>query len=395
MILLYLGYWSSADILTQSVIIPRLTILSEFSEIETILFCSIERAGDNPIDIEINKVRHIKFSSQPGKNVLAAKFYDFTHLPSFLLKEVEANNVTGILCNSPLAGAIGYLLWRKTSIPFVVECFEPHAAYMLESGVWSRYDPRYVILRFFEWRQKVMARALLTVSTHYTSKLIEDGVDKEKILTMPNGISLERFQFNNERRNQIRRTLGITSEMITGIYVGKFGDIYYHQEAFSLFAAAFRFFSERFFLIILSSHDHNDIEENLIRINIPMDRVFLTRVPNDIVPHYLSAADFAFSTIKPAPCRLYCCPIKDGEYWANGLPVLLENGIGDDSDIIKNEGGGFLLDMKNPDNSFTKIQNLMRTNRPETAIQIQSIAFKHRRLGLIRDVYTKILNLFL
>ncbi len=395
MTILYLGYWSSADVLTQSVIIPRLTILSELPEMDTIVFCSIERAGDNPIDVNINKVRHVKFLSQPGKNVFAAKFYDFTHLPSFLLKEIKAHNVTGILCNSPLAGAIGYLLWTKTNIPFIVECFEPHAAYMLESGVWSKYDPRYIILRFFEWQQKRRALALLTVSSHYTSRLIEEGVGAEKIFTMPNGISLERFQFNDERRNQIRKTLGITSDMVTGIYVGKFGDIYYHQEAFNLFASAFLFFGERFYLIILSSHDHNDIEENLMRSNIPRVRVFLARVPNDIVPQYLSAADFAFSTIKPAPCRLYCCPIKDGEYWANGLPVLLEDGIGDDSDIIKNEGGGFLLNMRNPDKSFMKIQNLMLANRAETALEIQSIAFKHRRLGLIREVYEEILHLFL
>src|SRR5688572_28993265 len=102
MIILYVGYWSSGDVLTQSVIVPRLTILSELPEVEKIFFCSIERTGDVLQDIALNKVQHLKFFSQPGKNVLASKFYDFTHLPAFLKSKLLGNKISFILCNSPL-----------------------------------------------------------------------------------------------------------------------------------------------------------------------------------------------------------------------------------------------------------------------------------------------------
>ena len=55
-----------------------------------------------------------------------------------------------------------------------------------------------------------------------------------------------------------------------------------------------------------------------------------------------------FVIIKPAPCRLSCSAIKIGEYWANGLPVLLTPSVGDDSAIIAAENGGTVFDLSQP-----------------------------------------------
>ena len=50
------------------------------------------------------------------------------------------------------AGAMVYLLWQKTRLPFYVESFEPHADYMRESGVRRSWDPRYWFQRHREKR---------------------------------------------------------------------------------------------------------------------------------------------------------------------------------------------------------------------------------------------------
>ena len=42
--------------------------------------------------------------------------------------------------------------------------------------------------------------------------------------------------------------------------------------------------------------------------------------------------------VKPVPTKRYCTPVKDGEYWALGLPVIITEGISDDSGIIRENG---------------------------------------------------------
>jgi hypothetical protein len=62
--------------------------------------------------------------------------------------------------------------------------------------------------------------------------------------------------------------------------------------------------------------------------------------PHQQVAGILNAADFAICPVKPIPSKRYCSPIKNREYWATGLPVVITNHISTDSELIalKNVG---------------------------------------------------------
>lgn len=388
--ILYVGYWPAADTLTQAVILPRLQLLSEQQEVEKIVFCSIERGSMTNLNKDVPKTKWIAFQSKNKGNVLLTKFSDFTELPPFLIEIIQVEKIDLVIANSPLAGGACYLALRKIKIKLIVECFEPHAESMLESGVWRRWDLRYWILRYLETNLKKHAWRLITVSHHYTKKLASEGVSDCKIITMPNCLRIENFRFQQDKRNEMRNSLAISDNQIVGVYVGKFGGIYYDKEAYKLFASAFHFFGERFRLIILTGHTVSEVSNNLKKQNVDLTRVFISSVPHSQVANYLSASDFAFATIKPTPTRLYCCPVKNGEYWANGLPVLLEGGIGDDSDILKKEGGGVILNHQMPNASFNELQHRMGEGRSFLANKIHAIAEKHRSDKLMKEVYEKV-----
>lgn len=391
--ILYLGYWSATDTLTQSVIVPRLQVLAKIKEVEKIFFCSIERQGQVSFE-KIDKTEWIGFESKTKRNVLFTKFDDFTGLPKLIQKKVEQEKIDLVIANSPLAGGACYLAMKKSSAALVVECFEPHADSMLESKVWTLWDPRYWVLKFLEQKQKKFAWRLVTVSEHYTRKLLAEGVDQNKINTLANCLNISDFEFSVANRNMTREKLGWPSGAVVGIYVGKFGGIYYDQEAFALFKKAFDFFGENYRMIILSGHPKNEIEGKLNDVGIPVVKVLIQSVPHREVPDYLSAADFAFATIKPTPIRLYCCPVKDGEYWANGLPVLLEEGIGDDSDIVKEHGGGVIIHHQNPVPGFQQVRNLLLEGREVLATKIKPVALRFRRFELIEEYYDNLLKEF-
>jgi hypothetical protein len=391
--ILYIGYWPLSDPLTIAVINPRLEILSKMNVVKNIFFCSFERGTNAIVSNPIPKVEYVHFISYEKRNVLTTKFSDFTTWPKFLKSIVVENKIDLIIGNSPFAGGAAYLVWRSTKTPFIVECFEPHADSMLESGVWKRWDPRYLALKYLESKQKKIAWKLQVVSNHYKAKLKSEGVPTQKISMLANCLSIEDFAFNRDQRIRIRTKLGFSESDKIGIYVGKFGGIYYDQEAFELFVKAFRFFGESFRLIILTGENTEKVINNLSKQNVDVSRVFVSSVPHAEVMHYLSAADFAFATIKATPIRLYCCPVKNGEYWANGLPILLEDGIGDDSDIIKSEGGGIILGKEKMD-SFQSMKDYMSVGRENLSLQIKPIAINHRRLELITNYYEDIVDQF-
>lgn len=389
---LYLGYWPATDPLTAAVITPRLKILSSLNEVNQVVFCSFER-GQSSIDIEgVPNVQYIKFHSHSKQNIFLTKYVDFTEWPDFIKNLVNEYKINLIIANSPLAGGAAFLVWRTTRVPFIVECFEPHADYMVESGVWSRWDPRFWILKYFEKMQKRHAWMLQTVTQNYKRKLLTEGVSVQKIFTMPNTFQPQIFRFNERARVVKRAELKFSEEALVGVYVGKFGGIYYEQEAFDLFAKTFNFFGSHFRMIILSQQDSKFILLNLASRGINPLHVFVGSALHSEVPNYLSAADFAFATIKPSPCRIYCCPVKNGEYWANGLPIFLEDGIGEDSEIIKNDGGGIIFEINNPIVGFRKLASLLRTERSQLANSISLIAYRYRGEELITERYKEIVK---
>ncbi len=390
--LLFISYWGVGEGLSSATVLPHLRILSGINTVEKIVFCSIERTAEEVESIDIEKVEHHPLFSRPARSLLLTKFFDFTTFSKTIAGLCSAHSIDLIICRSPMAGAIGYLVWKKTKIPFMVESFEPHAQSMRESGVWKWFDPRYWIELYFEKKEKETATLILPVSNHYLNALVKEGVGRARLINMPCCLPVKKFEFNEQVRTGKRQELGIGDHEVVGIYVGKFGGIYHDDEAFKLFKFAFDFFGDIFRLIVLSGDDHDVIMAKLRKNAIRDDRIFLASVKHDVVPEFLSAADFAFSTIKPVPSRLYCSPIKNGEYWANGLPILTERGIGDDSDIIEREGGGILLDITNPAPSFKELQTLLDTGRKELSFQISKLAHKHRRLELVENIYHRVIN---
>jgi glycosyltransferase involved in cell wall biosynthesis len=260
---------------------------------------------------------------------------------------------------------------------------------MLESGVWKSYDPRYLFQRYWEKKQKQLAKGLLPVAENYRQQLIKEGVTADRIVTVPCSVDMATFKYSEATRQLVRQRLGISSDAIVGIYVGKFGDIYYDAEAFDLFKAAADHFGPSFRLIILTPNILSEVRAKLTRVGFNEDEIFITKAPHVDVPGYLSAADFAFAPIKPAPCRLFCSPIKVGEYWAAGLPVLLTEGVGDDSAIIQQEGGGAIFNLDQSTSVPTAIQQVAELLRvPNYRQQTVMLAQRHRSLDRALQAYT-------
>ncbi len=388
---LFLSYWGLNDGLTSATVFPHLTILAGFSNVEKIVLVTVEREktfdrSALPLDA---KILHVPLFADRKLPNVAGRMLDFLVFPKKLAALCRKEGIDRLIARGAPAGALAMKASRKTGLPFTVESFEPHAQYMLESGTWKTWDPRYVFQQKWEREQLNEAEALMPVTENYRLALIEKGVSAEKLDVIPCCVPLEVFAPNPAKREDIRSQLNAEGKII-GVYAGKFGGIYYQEEAFEIFSFAFDFFGKDFFLMILTPDDPEMVKAHCRKKELDMKRVFTAKVPYAKVPAYLSAADFAFSLQNPKPSNLYLSPVKNGEYWAAGLPVVLSDGVGDDHRLVLKEKAGALL--KSVDKSelqqvFSRIDELLKEDGLKE--RMKQLSADHRNFSIARVVYEK------
>ncbi len=388
--ILYLGYWNLGDPLTVATIYPSLRVLRELQPTVTIVFVNIQRETLSPVMPDIFKELAILYNPILSGNNIIYKINDFVGGPVILEGLCSKHRITKVIARGAPAGALAYLLWKRNRTPFFVESFEPHSDYMLESEVWTKFDLRYLLQHYWENKQKKYAAGLMPVATNYKNQLIEELVNPEKIKVVPCVINVKDFSFNEADRIEIRRKLDIKPDALVGLYAGKYGGLYLAEESFKLYRIFFDQFSDFRLIILTPKIHHSWISAQIIKYSLPSSRIFVNSVDHTEVSSYCSASDFAFATYKPGPSKAYLSPIKVGEYWVNGLPVLLTMGIGDKSGLVEKCGGGVLFepDSINHPLFIKKINDLVvLAKRPETRPGIADIGLKLRSFEKLKLAY--------
>lgn len=338
--ILVFSYWSIREGITKATVVPLVRALSRRHDVEKVYLCTVEQGGDT-VSTALVEVIHTPFITNPHSGL--AKAFNLVRVPRHLSGIIRDNSIDVLWCKGAPAGGAGALVNAMTGTPYVVDSFEPHSEYMADSGTWSRLDPKFVVQRFLERLTVRRATALLPVSHHYSQTLLARGIEADRVHVLPCIVDQRLFAYDAEARSRIRQKLNIPSTAFVGIYVGKYGGLYYDREAFVFYRRLFDQFGLRLFLIIITEIEPGMIEGRLQEQDLPRDHVFVIRADHKDVGAYLSAADFGISTIKPVPAMRFCSPIKHGEYWAADLPVISTLTAGDDADVIKNERAGVLL----------------------------------------------------
>lgn len=389
---LYISYWGIDDALSRATVMPHIRIL--LPRCAKLYLATIERTGNKPTSHLPDGVLHIPHYSLRWLPRFLEKFSDIFLFYTKLVCLARIKKVDIIICRGSSAALFGVMLNITAGKAFIVESFEPHADYMLDSKVWAMNSLEFKLQKWVEDKAMRNAQFLLPVTHNYSGLLLGKGVAPERMVVMPCGVDEEKFKFSNELRILTREKLAIPDSAVVGVYAGKFGDIYLREEAFALFREAFDVFCKNFFLIILTPHAKTEIQNLLTDVGFELDHCYIDYVPQESVPRFLSAADFAFSLIRPSPSRRYCSPVKNGEYWANGLPVLLTKGVGDDENIILENRAGVIIDFEQHDyrGPLNEMKSLLIEGRTSLVQRISPLAIQHRSFAFIENAYQTIFS---
>lgn len=112
------------------------------------------------------------------------------------------------------------------------------------------------------------------------------------------------------------------------------------------------------------------------------------------IPKHMGLGDFAINPVKPVPTKRYCTSIKDGEYWAMGLPVVIPPRISDDSEIISQYGIGSVIREFNGESYLETIREidamLKAYSREELYDKVRTVAVMHRNFSIADCIYRDI-----
>ena len=380
--ILFFSNWGYHDPLTTTTVLPHLELLKKLSVVHKVVLCTTERYPS--ISKSIDYAPHYEVASG---HKITDKISDIIQAPKRLIKLCKSENIDLLICRGAPAGSFGLAVNKRLGIPFIVESMEPHAQYMKYGRQWSRFGLRYQLQSYWERQQIKKATGLITVSHKYAQYLKNRLPVAQKVQVAPCAVDYHKFQFDIDQRNLVREKLGIDKSDIVGIYSGKFGGLYYDSEAFQIFALAQSYF-KRFKLLVLSTSDGEVITARLKEIGFSTKEFHVRCVPHSQVPHYLSASDFAFCLHRPHIFSMGFCPVKNGEYWANGLPVLMANRIGDDSDITVVDSVGAVFEDIDGEYllpALEKIKNIM--TEPGHRSRISTTAVKYRSFDQVERVY--------
>jgi len=198
---------------------------------------------------------------------------------------------------------------------------------------------------------------------------------------------------SNRKKPELLKAMNLEDKIVC-VYAGKFGGLYLEKETFDFFKKAYDFFGERFRILLMTNHSEEEILAYCKASNL--DRAIIQKafVPHHEIADYIGLADFGICPMKPLPSRRYGTPIKNGEYWALGLPVVVTKNISIDSQIIEENNAGYVLKDLNAEEYNRALQTIaaMLSNNTWQDLykHIRPLAEKYRNFSIAENIYQKI-----
>ncbi len=389
---LVLTYWSYSDALIQAYTLPYVRlILNALPKGSTVHLITLEKGGGpstvpSESGVVAHPIRYAPFGVRAAPMVLRVLWQGVR-----LIRRVRVDTIHA-WCTP--AGMMGHILSVLTGRPLILDSYEPHAEAMVENGTWRRFGLAFKVL--FQWekwqsrRAKVLIAAAAGMREYAARKY---GVKDKPFHVKPACVDLEAFSLKLRKDPGLLKELGLEGRLVL-VYAGKFGGIYLDQEVFDLFAVARRYWGERLQVLLLTGHELEDVMPFMTRAGLDPAMFTIRFVPHADMPRYMGLGDVAVTPVRSVPTKRYCTPIKDGEYWALGLPVIITPDISDDSRIIAENGIGAVLEglnvvayekaVRTIDHLLTSVENKELTER------IRAVAVRYRSLGVAEHIYRTI-----
>jgi glycosyltransferase involved in cell wall biosynthesis len=245
---------------------------------------------------------------------------------------------------SILDGLMAIYIKRKYGIPFIFDSEPPGLQWEIYKMKWRRlkFLPYLVAKIQDSLTTYTMKKAdLITPSSKWFGEMLaQKGISKHRLMPYPNGVDVA--VFSNKDRKDIREKFQLSDSQVI-IYIGTLDK----ARNLSILVESFSKVKKRNkkvkLLIVGEGNDRANLQSLASDLKIEDGVIFTGQVPGSDVPKYVAAADIGVSPVPPLACYKIGSPIKVLEYMGGGKPVIANEEILDQKEVLEQSSVGILV----------------------------------------------------
>jgi len=234
---------------------------------------------------------------------------------------------------------------RRYNVPFVFEMSNPieqnwdfHKVYRSKHKYFWYFISKieaYIIMH-------ALHQADLVLPT--TKWMVEDftrkGIEGSKMMPHPNGIDISRF--SDADGEAIRGQYNLKDSNVV-VYVGTMDKMRHLDILVHAFSKAKKSRKDVKLLMVGDGNDKLNLERLAGELGSRDDVVFTGQVYFDDISNFIAAADIGVSPVPPLDFYKLSSPIKMFEYMAMSKPVVANDEIPEQEEVMQESGGGVLV----------------------------------------------------
>jgi glycosyltransferase involved in cell wall biosynthesis len=213
----------------------------------------------------------------------------------------------------------------------------------VDAGHWARDSRLYRMTKAFERRFFESADAIVSLTHAGVREFpglgyrIRPGIPIEVI---PTCTDVDRFA-PGSKDPALAARFGLTGHLVLGC-VGTMSNWYLREPMLDYLAFLLRRI-DRLKILVVTAEDHEELKAHAVGRGVSPERLVLTRTTFSQMPAFFRLMDVGMFFIKPVFSKKGSAATKLGEFLASGVPVVINEGVGDSAEIVRGERIGVVL----------------------------------------------------
>jgi glycosyltransferase involved in cell wall biosynthesis len=179
---------------------------------------------------------------------------------------------------------------------------------------------------------------ILPISKWMKMKMEKEGIPKDKMFPLPLGHN----PIEGKNGLLIRKKYNLDGCQVL-IYVGSIDRIRNLGFIIRVFEIVKDKTKSVKMLMVGDGSDKNNLEKLSNKMGLDEDIIFTGFIDRDLVQNYIAAADIGLSPIVPLPIYEASSPTKAIEYMGEGKPLVANEEILEQKEVLEESGGGILV----------------------------------------------------